>query len=51
MKKIRFIKSLIGYSHYVDKLLYVTVDGGRRDIMKLKPKQKKFYNSLKYYKG
>lgn len=49
--KNRFIKRLIGYSHYVDKLVYVTVDWGRREIMKLKPRKKKFYNSLEYYKA
>lgn len=48
--KNRFMKRLIGYSHYVDKLVYVTVDGGRREIMKLKPKKKKYYNSLEYYR-
>lgn len=46
----RFMKRLIGYSHYVDKLVYVTVDGGRREIIKLKPKKKKYYNSLEYYR-
>lgn len=48
--KNRFMKRLIGYSHYVDKLVYVTVDGERREIMKLKPRKKKFYNSLEYYR-
>lgn len=48
--KNRFMKRLIGYSHYVDKLVYVTVDGGRREIMKLKLKKKKYYNSLEYYR-
>lgn len=48
MKKNKFIKSLIGYSNYVDKLVYVTVDGGRREIIKLKPKRKRFYNSLAF---
>lgn len=49
--KNRFMKRIIGYSHYVDKLVYATVDGGRRKIMKLKPRKKKFYNSLEYYKA
>lgn len=49
--KNRFMKRLIGYSNYVDKLVYVTVDGGRREIMKLNPRKKKFYNSLEYYKA
>ena len=40
--KNRFMKRLIGYSHYVDKLVYVTVDGGRREIMKLKPGKRSF---------
>lgn len=48
--KNRFMKRLIGNSHYVDKLVYVTVDGGRREIIKLKPKKKKYYNSLEYYR-
>lgn len=48
--KNRFIKRLIGYSHYMDKLVYVTADGGRREIIKLKPKKKKYYNSLEYYR-
>lgn len=48
--KNRFMKRLIGYSHYVDKLVYVTADGGRRKIIKLKPKKKKYYNSLEYYR-
>jgi hypothetical protein len=34
----------------MDKLVYVTVDGGRREIIKLKPKKKKYYNSLEYYR-
>jgi hypothetical protein len=34
----------------MDKLVYVTADGGRREIIKLKPKKKKYYNSLEYYR-
>lgn len=48
--KNRLMKRIVGYSHYVDKLVYATVDGGRRKIMKLKPKKKKYYNSLEYYR-
>lgn len=48
--KNRFMKRPIGYSHYVDKLVYVTADGGRRKIIKLKQKKKKYYNSLEYYR-
>lgn len=47
----RLMKRIIGYSHYVDKLVYATVDGGRRKIMKLKPRKKKFYTSLEYYRA
>lgn len=50
MKKNEFIKKLIGRSNYMDKLVYVTVYGGRRKIIKLKPKKKKYYNSLEYYR-
>lgn len=50
MKKNEFIKKLIRRSNYMDKLVYVTVDGGRREIIKLKPKKKKYYNSLEYYR-
>lgn len=50
MKKNEFIKKLIGRSNYMDKLVYVTVYGGRREIIKLKPKKKKYYNSLQYYR-
>lgn len=50
MKKNEFIKKLIGRSNYMDKLVYVTVYGGRREIIKLKPKKKKYYNSLEYYR-
>jgi hypothetical protein len=35
----------------MDKLVYVTAYGGRREIIKLKPKKKKYYNSLEYYRG
>jgi hypothetical protein len=45
------MKRIIGYSHYVDKLVYATVDGGRRKIMKLKPRKKKFYTSLECYRA
>lgn len=38
--KNRLMKRVIGYSHYVDKLVYATVDGGRRKIMKLKRNEK-----------
>lgn len=50
MKKNEFIKKLIRRSNYMNKLVYVTVDGGRREIIKLKPKKKKYYNSLEYYR-
>lgn len=40
MKKNEFIKKLIRRSNYMDKLVYVTVDGGRREIIKLKPKKR-----------
>lgn len=50
MKKNEFIKKLIRRSNYMDKLVYVTVDGGRREIIKLKPEKKKYYNSLEYYR-
>lgn len=40
MKKNEFIKKLIGRSNYMDKLVYVTAYGGRREIIKLKPKKK-----------
>ncbi|WAX06669.1 hypothetical protein BF344P1_00039 [Bacteroides phage BF344P1] len=50
MKKNEFIKKLIRRSNYMDKLVYVKVDGGRREIIKLKPKKKKYYNSLEYYR-
>lgn len=50
MKKNEFIKKLIRRSNYTDKLVYVTVYGGRREIIKLKPKKKKYYNSLEYYR-
>ena len=49
--KNRLMKRIIGYSHYVEKLVYATVDGGRRKIMKLKPRKKKFYTSLEYYRA
>lgn len=49
--KNRLMKRIIGYSHYVDKLVYATVDWGRRKIMKLKPRKKKFYTSLEYYRA
>lgn len=49
--KNRLMKRIIGYSHYVDKLVYATVDGGRRKIMKLKPRKKKFYTSLECYRA
>lgn len=49
--KNRLMKRVTGYSHYVDKLVYATVDGGRRKIMKLKPRKKKFYTSLEYYRA
>lgn len=51
MKKNEFIKKLIGRSNYMDKLVYVTAYGGRREIIKLKPKKNKYYNSLEYYRG
>ena len=40
MKKNEFIKKLIRRSNYMDKLVYVTADGGRREIIKLKPKKR-----------
>lgn len=40
MKRNEFINKLIRRSNYMDKLVYVTADGGRREIIKLKPKKK-----------
>lgn len=49
--KNRFIKRLTGYLHYVDRIVYVTIDGGiRMEMKKFKQKKKKYYNSLKYYR-
>lgn len=44
MKK-RFIKTA-----YLDRLSYMKGSGGRVDKIQLKPKQKRYYNSLAYYK-
>lgn len=40
MKRNEFINKLIRRSNYMDKLVYVTADGGRREIIKLKPKKR-----------
>ena len=40
MKRNEFINKLIRRSNYMDKLVYVTADGGRREIKKLKPKKR-----------
>lgn len=45
MKK-RFIKTA-----YIDRLAYMKGSGGRVDKIKLKPKQKRYYNSLAYYRN
>ena len=40
MKKNEFIKKLIRRSNYMDKLVYVTVDGGKKGNNKVKAEKK-----------